>query len=42
MTIHFKNGSFAECNEFEIIGTKIYWDGYRFEDLDEVERIEEN
>lgn len=41
MTIFFYDGSTAECSEIEISDNKIYWDGYRFENISEVERIEE-
>ena len=42
MVIHFKDGSFAECNEYEIIDGVIYWDGYRYYDASEVEEITED
>lgn len=39
MTIHFKDGSHAECSEYEIIDGVIYWDGCRYCDASEVEKI---
>ena len=39
MTIHFKDGSHAECSKFEIIDGVIYWDDYRYYDASEVEEI---
>ena len=39
MTIYFKDGSHAECSEYEIIDGVIYWDGCRYYDANEVEAI---
>lgn len=41
MTIHFKDGSHAECSEYEVIDGIIYWDGCRYYDASEVEEITE-
>lgn len=41
MTIIFCDGSTAECSEIEFVDGKIVWDGYRFADISDVEKIEE-
>lgn len=42
MTIHFYDGGYATCSEIEVVGDTIYWDGYRFYPLSDVEWIEDS
>lgn len=42
MTIHFYDGGYADCSEIEVIGDRIYWDGYRYYPLADVEWIEDD
>ena len=40
MTIYFYDGSTAECSEIEISNNQVFWDGYRYASLTDVEKIE--
>lgn len=42
MMIHFLDGGYAECYEIEVIGDKIYWDGYRYMSKYDVDWIEDD
>lgn len=41
MTIVFCDGSTVECSEIIFADTKIIWDGGRYSDISEVEKIED-
>lgn len=42
MIIHFLDGGYAECSEIEVVGDQIYWDGYRYYPVYEVDWIEDD
>lgn len=42
MVIHFLDGGYAECSEIEVIGDQIYWDGYRYYPVYEIDWIEDD
>lgn len=42
MVIYFRDGSHADCSYCEIRDDNIYWDGYRYASLSEVESMEDS